>query len=214
MERELLQTADGSHTFKLSGTDTTYHSAYGAVRESRHVYIEAGLRYRLDHPSSKPLHIFEMGLGTGLNALLTLQETNSAVYYQAAELYPLTYGEYSVLNYEDPEHVLTAIHQAAWETDVSITDNFTLHKTNQSILSLETTKRFDLIYYDAFGTGVQPELWDVSVFAKLFEWLNEDGVLVTYCSKGDVRRAMLAVGFKVEKLAGPPGKREMLRAIK
>jgi tRNA U34 5-methylaminomethyl-2-thiouridine-forming methyltransferase MnmC len=204
MKRTLLQTADGSHTFRLGDSHITYHSAYGAIMESRHVYINAGLKYRL---ANAPLNIFEMGFGTGLNALLTMQEANVPVYYQAAELYPLTPEEYSALNYDVPD-----LHKAAWEKDVAINNNFTLHKTNQSILTLQTEKKFDLIYYDAFAPSAQPELWDKDVFAKLFSWMNKDGVLVTYCSKGDVRRAMLAVGFKVEKLKGPFGKREMLRA--
>lgn len=214
MKRELYQTADGSSTIKLPDTGITYRSAYGALQESRHVFIKAGLQHILPQMNGNRINIFEMGFGTGLNALLTLQETTIPVFYQAAELYPLSAEEVTMLNYDDPQHIFPTLHTCEWEKDIEITADLTLHKSQQSITTLSAERQFHLVYYDAFGPGAQPELWEAVIFEKLFSWLYPGGVLVTYCSKGDVRRAMLSVGFSVEKLTGPPGKREMLRATK
>ena len=214
----MLPTADGSHTVHIPDLNITYHSHHGAVQESVHVFIEAGLQYQLAQTAKRPLHLLEMGLGTGLNAMLTFWETTQQerpIHYTALELYPLHRHEWQDLHFtgrEDENPLLKQIHESPWQQDAVLSPYFTLKKLQQDLQSFETTKRFDLVYYDAFAPSAQPELWTEAIFSKLFTQMNEGGVLVTYCSKGDVRRSMLAAGFMVEKLPGPKGKREMLRA--
>lgn len=206
MKRELQITADGSHTVSIPDMQVTYHSRHGAIQESRHVYIEAGLM-ALAH---NPIRIFEMGFGTGLNALLSCMYTSRTIYYYSVERFPLTPVETVGLNYDTT--LLPLLHQAPWNEDVRIAPHFTLHKAHRSLLEVAPAHTFHIIYYDAFAPSAQPELWTQTVFEKLYHLLEPGGILVTYCSKGDVRRAMLGAGFTIEKLAGPPGKREMLRA--
>ena len=221
MERILQLTSDGSYTIAVPSMHVTYHSIHGAIQESMHVFINAGLQPLLHQ--FETLHIFEMGFGTGLNALLSLQQAtqhNQKIFYYAAELFPLKPYEYSSLNYSSKlqndslQSYFKLMHECEWGKDVSIHPLFTLHKTNESLLNLVTDHAFNLIFFDAFAPAAQPELWTQQVFKKMFQLLANKGMLVTYCSKGDVRRAMLAADFKVEKLQGPPRKREMLRAIK
>ena len=220
MQRELRQTADGSHTLALPGTDITYHSHHGAIAESRHVFIEAGLAPVLSNITNNPVHVFEMGLGTGLNALLTLltaRKEQRKIYYTAFELFPLTEEEAASINYGqllDAEAELKALHNAAWETAVTIDPFFTIQKQQQSLLDTQYSNGFHCIYFDAFAPGHQPELWTRAVFEKLFGMMEAGGILVTYCSKTEVRRAMTTAGFSVEKIPGPRGKREMVRAKK
>src|SRR6266487_1288648 len=210
MKRMIQLTADGSHTVAVPDMQVTYHSIHGAVKESVHVFIEAGLKplllYRYDTMS-----IFEMGFGTGLNALLSLQyaiQYDRKIYYYTVELFPLHTHEYSSLNYaaqlqnDTLQFYFMQLHESPWEKDVDIHPLFTLHKTNQSLLNLSIDQPFQLIYFDAFAPNAQPELWTQQVFEKMFHLLAHNGVLVTYCSKGDVRRAMKAAGFTVEKLQG------------
>lgn len=234
MEREIQVTADGSHTIAIPSMQVTYHSRHGAIQESRHVFIQAGL---MAVAPTEKIHILEMGFGTGLNALLTLQHAlqhQQSVYYTSFELYPLEAEQAASLNYAqqlnaenehhvaDLEQLFTDMYKAEWEKDVCIHPLFTLHKTNRSLLSLPLPQEsaepiytgFHVIYYDAFAPNAQPELWTAELFSKLWCTLVPGGMLVTYCSKGDVRRAMQAAGFTVEKIPGPPGKREMLRASK
>lgn len=221
MERMIQVTADGSHTIAIPAMQVTYHSIHGAIQESMHVFIEAGLKPLLN--IYETIHIFEMGFGTGLNALLSLQHAiqyEQKIYYYAIELFPLQTHEYTSLNYGAQfqsnllQRYFMQIHESAWEKDIAIHPLFTLHKTNQSLLHFSTNQPFDLIYFDAFAPKPQPELWTQEVFEKMFHLLCENGILVTYCSKGDVQRAMIAAGFTVEKLPGPPGKREMIRGSK
>lgn len=225
MKRELQVTADGSHTIAVPDLHVTYHSRFGAIQESRHVFIKAGLQYVLQHflfDENDCVSIFEMGLGTGLNALLSLQAMHQSmtVYYYAAELYPLSFEEAARLNYvhQLQDEAVTAtfslLHSANWNEDVVVSPFFSLHKADCSLLQMNVSKLFHLIYFDAFAPDAQPELWTETVFKNLYNILCTGGVLVTYCSKGTVRRTLQAVGFSVEKLKGPPGKREMLRAIK
>ncbi len=226
MERKAVLTADGSHTIALSGSHITYHSLHGAVQESRHVYIEAGLKYALSQftpTGTQPLRVMEIGFGTGLNALLSYQqmrEIQSSLYYYAIEPYPLLLQEAQLLNYvqqlADPTlaPVFSLLHTAVWEEAVGITNTFTLYKTQLPVLQMAAQDPFHVVYFDAFAPDVQPELWTTEVFEKLYQLLYGGGALVTYCSKGTVRRAMQSVGFIIEKRKGPPGKREMVRAIK
>jgi len=222
MERHIQVTGDGSHTIGVTGTNVTYHSIHGAIQESVHIYINAGLRPLLQQHS--PLYIFEMGLGTGLNALLTLQEAiaqQRPVYYETVELYPLSTPEMQALNYNDllkktAGHDLEALHSAAWEEVVPLHPQFSLLKKNQSLAAYlaVSTQLFHLVYFDAFAPEIQPELWNVAVFEQVAARMYPGGILITYCSKSAVRKDLQAIGFIVEKLAGPPGKREIIRAIK
>jgi tRNA U34 5-methylaminomethyl-2-thiouridine-forming methyltransferase MnmC len=226
MERKLILTSDGSHSISVPGLNVAYHSIHGAVQESLHVFIESGFLFKIKQLPDNQLKIFEVGFGTGLNALLTLIEAEklkTKIYYEAIELYPLNDEEINSLNYcrhidrTDLQPVFEKLHNCEWEKEIAIIEYFTLLKRNDNLLNLEPLKPrkgFELIYFDAFAPNAQPELWTKSIFEKMYAILEPGGVLVTYCSKGDVRRAMIAAGFEVEKLPGPPKKREMLRAIK
>lgn len=221
MRRKVIQTADGSSTVHIEDMDVTYHSRHGAIQESMHVFINAGLEYFISKSGdTSPVKIFEMGLGTGLNALLTWQyalEKNLPVYYESVEQFPLGAAEVSALSYHtilQDKSALSAIHNADWNIEVALDKIFSFKKSDASLIDYATDVLFDIIYYDAFAPNAQPELWTEEVFTKLYSILNANGLLVTYCSKGDVRRAMIAAGFKVQKIPGPPGKREMLRAVK
>ncbi|HEY1164301.1 MAG TPA: tRNA (5-methylaminomethyl-2-thiouridine)(34)-methyltransferase MnmD [Chitinophaga sp.] len=224
MERHIQITADGSHTLAITGLQLTYHSMYGALQESMHVFIQSGLHLLLG--TQALLRIFEMGLGTGLNALLTLQQAgmqHQQVYYETVELYPLSIAEVQSLNYNillnsrQEYCLLEDLQTTPWDTDAQVTPLFTLHKKQESLFQYfenPLQEPFHLVYFDAFDPAAQPELWTQQVFEQLYGRLYEGGMLLTYCSKGAVRRAMQAAGFVVEKLSGPPGKREIVRATK
>lgn len=220
MRKTVIETADGSPTIFLPDLNVTYHSKFGALQESRHIFIEAGLQPLTGR--HEVLSVFEMGFGTGLNALLTLQQAEQQrqkIYYTAVELYPLSTRELEELHFFEFLHEndvvkLKRLHDCLWEEDVVINPFLMLHKHKADLQSLSFTQPVHLVYYDAFDPSVQPELWTEAIFAKLFNMLVKDGKLVTYSSKGSVRRAMQSAGFTTEKLPGPPGKREMLRACK
>lgn len=231
--RETIMTKDGSHTIAVPAMKVTYHSIHGAVQESRHVFIEAGLKFLVEHSTFKQINIFEMGFGTALNALLTAieaQKLELKVQYTTVEQYPLTIQQVRQLNYGTQLHqqeLFLSLHKIDWNDEINITPHFSVDKQHTTMENYLTqfggsaqlpgnaaVQLFHLIYYDAFAPTAQPELWTEDVFRKLYNILVDGGVLVTYCSKGDVRRAMKAAGFEVEKLQGPPGKREMLRAQK
>jgi tRNA U34 5-methylaminomethyl-2-thiouridine-forming methyltransferase MnmC len=220
MLRQPIITKDGSHTIAVPEMNVTYHSHHGAIQESMHVNINAGLKYLSDTLRVTDICIFEMGFGTGLNALLTLMEAEKnqlTIHYTTIELFPLQENEIILLNYceqlhrKDLEPVFQQLHQCDWEKDISITSFFTLKKVRIDLINLSTYQPVNLIYYDAFAPSAQPELWTKEIFEKLYQMLLPGGILVTYCSKSDVRRAMQAAGFIVEKIPGPRGKREMVR---
>lgn len=219
MLREIILTKDGSHSVSIPEMNVTYHSLHGAMQESLHVFIHAGLHYIKDIFPAGPIHILEIGLGTGLNALLTLQEAASLqrpVHYTSLELFPLEKEQALQLNYADQpgfQEYFASLHTSNWEEDVQLSPFFTLHKKGINLLDFSSAPDFHLIYFDAFAPTAQPELWTKEVFEKLREALLPSGALVTYCSKSIVRRAMQAAGFKVEKIPGPRGKREMVRAV-
>jgi tRNA U34 5-methylaminomethyl-2-thiouridine-forming methyltransferase MnmC len=213
MKREVIITKDGSSSISIPEINVTYHSIHGALQESLHVFIHAGLHPLLHQYET--IRIFEMGFGTGLNALLSLQfaqQYQQQIHYTAIELYPLNSDEALALHYEDENFL--KLHLCEWEKDIALSDHFVLHKINASLLTYKADKQVNLIYYDAFAPSAQPELWTRDIFEKLFFMLDQNGILVTYSSKGDVRRALLQAGFTVEKIPGPAGKREMIRAIK
>jgi tRNA U34 5-methylaminomethyl-2-thiouridine-forming methyltransferase MnmC len=220
MEIKIIMTKDGSHSISIPEMNVTYHSIHGAIQESKHVFIEAGLNAsgRFHRPDA--LNILEVGFGTGLNALLTLIEAINdkfPIRYSALEPYPLKEQEYNSLNYCEVlntpslQSLFKQLHIGDWEKEIKVNPYFTLLKSNQSLLNFTTNKRYDLVYFDAFAPAAQPELWTTEVFEKLYAMMSANGILVTYCSKGDVRRAMLSAGFSVEKIPGPVGKREMIR---
>ncbi|HEY4789060.1 MAG TPA: tRNA (5-methylaminomethyl-2-thiouridine)(34)-methyltransferase MnmD [Bacteroidales bacterium] len=217
MNLTIQNTVDGSKTVYSDVFQETYHSVNGAVTESIHVFIDAGFKACQKNPAQ----IFEVGFGTGLNAFLTLIESeklNIKIEYQSIELFPLGSIEFEQLKYSrylnSDEKTFKALHNAPWNKKTEITPDFQLYKIKENLLDYSFTDSYDLVYFDAFSPSRQPELWSEDVFGKLFENMNENGILTTYCAKGAVRRILEKVGFKVERLSGPPGKREMLRAIK
>ena len=221
MKREFLKTADGSLTIHLPDWDEQYHSKHGAIQESKHVFIQTGLNHFCELHDVEELAILEIGFGTGLNALLTSQEAvefDKIISYDGVEAYPISFDQVQGLNYPEQLDVDSSIflklHEVAWETPQKITPHFLLLKQQKFFKDITAINVYHLIYFDAFGARVQPELWTQEVFKTMYDALKKDGVLVTYAAKGSVRRAMQAVGFTVERLPGPPGKREMLRATK
>ncbi len=220
MQREIRLTADGSHTVIIPAMDVSYHSKHGAVNESMHVFIEAGLLPCINGCDNDPVSVLEVGFGTGLNALLSLREAVSRkrnIFYQAVEPYPITTTEAALLNHGKITGFADAfrlLHSSAWEKPVSINSFFTLHKTQIALQDFNTAHSFHCIYFDAFAPTMQPELWTETIFSQLLPMLLPGGCLITYCSKSIVRKAMTTAGFKVEKIPGPFGKREMVRAWK
>lgn len=221
MKRKVITTSDGSKTIHIEQWNEQYHSIHGAIQEAKHVFLSSGLDYYVEKHKPKSISILEIGFGTGLNALLTCMQASDlglSVVYAGVEAYPVKQEELDALNYCEQLQIKTtdfeAIHNAIWEEEVTITSNFTIHKQQKFFKDIQDINAFDLVYFDAFGARVQPELWTESIFTLMYKALKPQGVLVTYAAKGSVRRAMIAVGFKVERLPGPPGKREMLRATK
>lgn len=220
MQREIQLTADGSHTIVLTDRNISYHSKHGAVAESMHVFIEAGLLPLLSIAGQQPLAVLEIGLGTGLNALLTMREAihnKRIISYTGIELFPVTASDAGMLNYGERlfmQEAFRKIHLSEWEQPVPLDDYFTLEKKQMSVHDLVLTGSFHCIYFDAFAPTEQPEMWTEAVFQKLYNHLHPGGVLVTYSSKTTVRNAMKQAGFIIRKIPGPYGKREMVRAEK
>jgi tRNA U34 5-methylaminomethyl-2-thiouridine-forming methyltransferase MnmC len=222
MSRKLVTTSDGSHTLFVPELGEHYHSIHGAVQESTHVFIKHGLEaFPTD---DTPLYIFEMGLGTGLNLLLTaLQPLGRPIYYVSVEAYPVNAEEAVNLNYgslfvahPEAKNLLQTIHTLPWGEPTALKLGFTVHKVHAKLSELNwaVLPQFNLIYFDAFAPDVQPNLWSEEVFQSLYNQTHPGGILVTYCAKGSVKRAMKAASFIIERLPGPPGKREMTRARK
>lgn len=217
---ELATTEDGSLTLFAPTFGEHYHSTHGARQESEHIFLRLGLLHRLEESSmsDRPLRLFEVGLGTGLNALLTkvtVEQAKRPLCYYSIERYPLEEELANQLNYSGlPTEDLRAIHGAPWGEDISLSPYFTLHKIQGDLTTSSFPEGLDLIYFDAFSPESQPELWEEGVFRRLFEASSPGAVLTTYCAKGEVRRRLQRAGFLVERLAGPPGKREVLRATR
>ncbi|MGE0078901.1 MAG: tRNA (5-methylaminomethyl-2-thiouridine)(34)-methyltransferase MnmD [Bacteroidales bacterium] len=221
MQKDNLHiTADGSHTLYSEVHNAYYHSMNGALTESLHIFIDAGFRYVSNQ--FKQISVLEVGLGTGLNAALTAKESQELAIqttYTAIELYPISEQQIKALNYcEILEPVIAdfwnRIMLAEWYNAVSINDYFGVSKINSDFTKWIPNKTFNLIYFDAFAPEDQPEMWSAEMFQKLYDALSIGGVLVTYSSKGIVKQALRTVGFRVERLVGPPGKRHILRAVK
>lgn len=219
MKREIIITDDGSTTIHIPEWNEQYHSTHGAIQEAYHVFIKNGLSLFKD----QEVNIMEIGFGTGLNCLITYLEAekyNLNIDYVGVEAYPISNEEKRSLNYiselnaTSKNEIFEKIHSIPWNEKHIFSNHYSLTKRQQLFEEIDDLSSFDLIYFDAFGARVQPELWTESIFKKMYNALNINGVLVTYSAKGSVRRAMQSVGFKVERLQGPPGKREMLRATK
>jgi len=221
-ERRIVATADGSHTLELVGKDEHYHSTFGAMQESRHVFIQNGLLSLSG--KNKVINILEVGFGTGLNALLTYIESQKAqlqVFYHTLEPFPLKREEYMALNFaalmnqHGLQETFLKFHESEWEKDIEMATGFVFRKEPKTLQEIDLqTAFFDLVFYDAFGPDAQPELWQQQLFEKVSEAMKPGALLTTYCAKGNVRRAMRASGLAIEKLPGPLGKREMTRAVK
>ncbi len=221
MKREFLITGDGSVTINLPEWNEQYHSKHGALIEAQHVFIENGLRFFISKNQVNEVSILEIGFGTGLNAYLTYLETEKEdlkIKYSAIEGFPILLTEIEQFNYpqllNDSSGNFQKFHTVAWEKMNPISEAFQLCKRKLLFSEIEDEDRYNIIYFDAFSMRVQPELWTEEIFLKMFNALKENGILVTYASNGNARRAMQSAGFIVEKIPGPPFKREMLRALK
>lgn len=211
-------TKDGSNTLYSSRFNEHYHSTFGAIEESNCVYIEAGL----NHSRLNSIKVFEVGFGTGLNSILTCAESlkrTLTVEYTAIELYPVELEIINHLNYmdfltDDQKSIYKKIQTCKWNKKVKITDNFTLQKINLDFIHYLFQEKYDVIYFDAFAPEKQPEMWELENFIKIYESLNNNGILTTYSSKGSVKINLRKAGFRVTRLKGPSGKRHILRAEK
>lgn len=221
---QLIETGDGSHSLLNTVLDETYHSRHGALQESEHVFIRHGLHaWRIRHPQATSVRILEVGMGTGLNVILTLREallpTSLSFHYTTLEPYPLPDMLVAHLNYlsllgnANLHPHFTAIHQAPWEEDEALLTNFALHKTKSLLEDFQASPHsYDLIYFDAFAPNKQAELWTLPVLQKVAGMMAEGAVFVTYSAKGQLKRDLKTLGLAVETLPGPPGKAEMVRA--
>lgn len=218
MSRKLIKTEDGSHTIFVPELGEHYHSLFGAVSESRHIYIDAGFKYL----QKESVRIIEFGMGTGLNVLLTYQEAMKArrkVHYHAIEKYPLSEFEIENLNLVEKTFcanpdIFSKIHSLPWGENIYLSGNFTLYKEKADFRKANPPGIFDLVYFDAFAPEVQPKLWTQEMFMRISAITEKGSVLTTYSAKGSIRRNLQAAGFSVEKLPGPMGKREITRALR
>ena len=220
MKREIIVTKDGSTTIYFPDINETYHSKFGAILESNHVFIDMGLKLFSDKPE---VSILEIGFGTGLNALLTIIESaknKQNIFYTGVDAYPVALTEIQQLNFvselnnQIEQELFDKMHTSNWDEQIKLTDHFNLTKKEQFFQQIDDQNAFDLIYFDAFGYRIEPELWSKTIFEKMYRALKPNGVLVTYACRSSIKLDMISIGFKVEKLPGAPGKREMLRASK
>ena len=214
MKRIIELTEDGSHTLYLPEMDEHFHSVHGAIQESMHVFIENGLK----KCSKQEVTILEVGFGTGLNALLTLlARDEKIIHYYSLEKYPLDENEYTQLNYakrygSEFESAFLKLHQCEWEKKTAISQSFFLTKIHCDLLSVDWTElpQFDLVYFDAFAPNKQPEMWSDTIFQQISAQCRPGAIFTTYCAKGDVRRSLQKNGFAMQRLPGPPGKKQIL----
>ena len=222
MKLTIELTEDGSHTIFVPSLNERYHSCHGALQESLHIYIKQGFLQIIGKKST--IQVLEIGFGTGLNAMLTYYHAEHyqvRTNYTTIEPFPLGRKIYKNLNYpdlldkKDATNIFAKIHNSAWEKDINLSDLFIIHKIKKKIQdTILPPKHFDLVYFDAFAPQIQPELWEKSIFSKIYSSLKQGGCLVTYSAKGSVKRNLTSAGFVTESLEGPPGKREITRALK
>ena len=216
-KKNLIITEDGSHTLFVPEVGESYHSRHGAIQESRHIFIDSGLRM-ID---KKDIRIFEMGFGSGLNALLSFdyaRNYDKNIIYDTIELYPLSIEEASEFNYPQILNIalddFMILHKSEWETRHQLSPGFNLFKSKRDLLRFKPDAEYDLIFFDAFSPNVQPDLWKTPIFKDLYDSMPTGGILTSYSVRGDFRRALKDAGFQVEKIPGPPGKRHITRARK
>ncbi|PIE50185.1 MAG: peptidase [Flavobacteriales bacterium] len=223
MKREIKTTKDGSKTLYINDLNESYHSQHGAIQEAKHVFIKNGL----NQVNKYEINILELGLGTGLNVLVTIDDImknnkNQVIHYFGIEKYPIAKSEMEALDYpklfenEKLKKIYTQIHQTEWGKSIEIHPNFFLHKIKGDFYEMDTFNLppIDLVYFDCFGARVQPDLWEKALFEKVNHKMANESLLTTYSAKGSVRRILQDLGFEVEKKQGPPGKREMINAWK
>jgi tRNA U34 5-methylaminomethyl-2-thiouridine-forming methyltransferase MnmC len=219
MKREIKITADGSSTLYLPELDENYHSDHGALQEAMHVFIENGL----NTIKSNQISVFEMGFGTGLNALLTSIEAKKRtkqISYIGIEAFPVSTEHIEEINFVDMvgvEHSadFQQMHQANWNEKITINHNFDFTKIHSKIEEFcMPENEFDIIFYDAFGPRAQATMWEIPILEKMYKGLKPGGILVTYCAQGQFKRNLKSLGFEVIPLPGPPGKREMTKGVK
>lgn len=211
---KIIVSDDGSNTLYVPELDEHYHSTNGAINESMHVFIEPNLW----HCQKDKVQILEIGFGTGLNAFLSvLHKRNKSIHYHTLEKFPIEKRLSEQLNYPTnnlEQKLFKLIHESPWQQNYQLQDDFTLYKDEADLTTFEFRQQYDVVYFDAFAPDKQSEMWNDHIFQKIYDAMNDDGIFTTYCAKGVVRRSLQACGFKVERLPGPKGKREMLRAIK
>lgn len=221
-QKKIITSDDGSHTIELIGQNEQYHSTHGAIQESNHVYIKHGLERMASE--DKVLHILEVGMGTGLNVLLTwiyAKKHNCPIVYHAIEAFPVEEDIWTQLNYASHLHnnaakdIYRKIHSSSWGESINLDNNFSFIKYEETIQHTKLPKDyFNVVYFDAFNPDLEPDLWTEKIFEDIYSSMSQDSVLSTYSTKGVVKRALMRCGFKIEKKPGPPGKREILNAIK
>jgi len=215
---EIVKTSDGSSTLFVPELNEHYHSVHGAIQESEYIFIKCGL----DFSKADPVRIFEVGFGTGLNAFLTAinaSSQNRIIFYTSIEKYPLKDSLVNELNYksffpQESAYLFDLIHKGKWNSVEVISNNFTLNKIEGDVTKQEINGDYDLIFFDAFGPDKQPDMWTDEVFRKIAEITVHNGILLTYSVKGEVKRTLRKHGFKVNRLTGPPGKHQIIRAVK
>jgi len=218
----LVVTEDGSHTLYIPSIEETYHSRSGAIQESKHVFIKHGLEYFIDQTDIKKIRILEVGFGTGLNVLLTKKEMRKfpgiRVRYLAVEPNPLPAKIINRLNYckllKEDKDIWAKIHFSKWNSGIAIDNNFLLLKQKVSLEDILKFSKINIVYFDAFAPGKQPDVWKYEELSKIYDGLEENGVLVTFCAQGEFKRNLVKLGFRIEVLPGPPGKYQMIRATK
>ena len=219
MKREIIITNDGSTTIRIPDWDENYHSSHGAIQEAKHVFIKNGLNL---FQNQSEISILEIGFGTGLNAFITFLATlnKKKINYVGVEAFPISTEEITQMNYvselkaEKHQSIFDKMHSCNWEIENQIASHFNLTKRKQFFQDIDDKNKFNLIYFDAFGFPLQPELWSETIFKKMYDALLPNGFLVTYACRTPIKKAMISAGFSTEKLPGAPGKREMLRATK
>lgn len=221
---KIIDTHDGSHSLLNDVLNETYHSTHGALQESQHVFIKNGLHHFLNKSEAKAVSIFEVGFGTGLNALLALQESwaqNLLMKYTTVEAFPVPWELARQLNYPtmvdfpDIERLFRQLHDLPWDEPVMMTPHFSFEKRLETLQDINVGEGiFDLVFFDAFAPAKQPEMWALPVLEKVVRALRPNGIFVTYCAQGQLKRNLKTLGAAVETLAGPPGKREMVRATR
>lgn len=215
---EIIKTADGSYSLYNKELDETYHSRHGAEQESKHVFIRNGLQYFISNALLNQISILEVGFGTGLNAILTHEEAQKypaiTFIYHTLEAYPIELEIAKKLNYRVDNSDFLKLHACLWNVEHVFSENFIFCKHKLKLQEFSTDKKFDIIFYDAFGPRAQPDMWTENALLHTTSFLKSEGILVTYCAKGEVKRILKNSGFVVQTLKGPPGKREMIRVIR